>query len=274
MWWFILSLLISSINDLIVKYLNLRLSPIEISFYRAFLGTTTLIPIVLYQGRESIKTSKLTFHFIRGILLGLAISLWTQGLKSSQLIVATIVSFTIPIFVLILATFFLKERVTPKLWILTFLGMIGVIITTAPYNIDITDGSYTFIIASMLFAILDVINKKYIIQETMLCMLFYSSLFTTIFLFIPLNFELIVVPTTELILLIPLAINSNAILFCILKAFRLVSVSRLASLRYLELLFSGTLGYVIFHDEPNSHIFIGALIIIPTSFYIASRRNI
>jgi S-adenosylmethionine uptake transporter len=217
----------------------------------------------------SIKTSRPLFHFIRGLFLALAIFLWISGLKSSQVTIATIISFTIPIFILILAPIVLKETISLKLWVVSFVGIIGILITIAPNSVNFTIESCLFVVAAILFASLDIINKKYTIQETMLSMLFYSSLFTTIFLFLPLNFKLIIPQTMDLTLLIFLGVNSNLILFCILKAFNLVKVSSLAPLRYLELLFSGLLGYFIFNDIPNIHMLIGTLVIIPTSLYIA-----
>ena len=65
-----------------------------------------------------------------------------------------------------------------------------------------------------------------------------------------------------------LGIGSNFILFCILKAFNTVKASVLAPLRYLELIFSMLLGYLVFNDIPNYNMLIGALIIIPTSLYV------
>ena len=266
--WFFLSLIISSFNDIIAKYLSSNISPLEISFYRFLFGTISLLPFIFYNGINSIKTSRLILHFIRGLFLAIAIFLWIVGLKSSQVTIATIISFTIPIFMLILAPIVLKETVSLKLLGITFVGIIGIIITISPNNINFTINSWLFVVAAMLFASLDIINKKYIIQETMLSMLFYSSLFTTIFLFLPLNFKLIIPQTIDLTLLIFLGVNSNLILFCILKAFNLVKVSGLAPLRYLELLFSGLLGYFVFNDIPNIHMLLGTLVIIPTSLYI------
>ena len=108
-------------------------------------------------------------------------------------------------FILILAPIILKESISLKLWIVTFVGIIGILITITPNTVNFTIDSCPFVIAAMFFASLDIINKKYVIQETMPSMLFYSSLFTTIFLFLPLNFNLITPQTIDLIFFIFLA---------------------------------------------------------------------
>ncbi|WP_240627089.1 EamA family transporter [Candidatus Aquarickettsia rohweri] len=105
-------------------------------------------------------------------------------------------------------------------------------------------------------------------KEKMLCMLFYSSLFTTIILFIPLLNGFKVPTSKDIFYFTILGIGSNLILFCILKAFDTVKASVLAPLRYIELIFSIILGYFIFNDIPSYNMLIGASIIIPTSLYV------
>ena len=87
--WFIVSLAISAINDIIIKYISTTdFSPFEISFYRFFFATINLIPFILFYGLKSIKTSHIKLHFLRSLLLSLAIYLWIGGLKSSQVALA------------------------------------------------------------------------------------------------------------------------------------------------------------------------------------------
>ncbi|RST65103.1 EamA family transporter [Candidatus Aquarickettsia rohweri] len=133
--WFLFSLAISCINDIIAKYIYANnLSSLEISFYRFLFGTISFLPVIIFYGLKSIKTSHIKLHFLRGILLSLAIFLWISGLQSSQVAIATTISFTIPIFVLILAPLILKESVSFVLWIVTFISMIGIYITISPHS--------------------------------------------------------------------------------------------------------------------------------------------
>ena len=274
--WFVLSLAISSVNDIIGKYVSANIPPLETAFFRFLFGTFSLIPFILYKGLKSIKTSRPTLHFIRGLFLAVAIFLWIKGLSSSQVTTATIISFTIPIFILILAPIFLGEKVSIKLWIATIVGLIGIIITLNPGDFNFNTDSLLFVIATMLFASLDIMNKKYIIKESMLSMLFYSSLVTVILALFPIliNWRMWQTPKiTDLFYLMVLGIGSNAILYCLLKAFRLVKASSVAPFRYLELLFSLGFGYVVFNDLPGYTAYIGASLIIPCSLYITLQQK-
>ena len=275
--WFILSLLISSVNDIIGKYISTNISPLETTFFRFLFGTISLIPFIFYSGLRSIKTSRPLLHFIRGLFLAIAIFLWIKGLSTSQVTTATIISFTIPIFILILAPIFLGEKVSIKLWVVTIIGLIGIIITLNPSKLSFNTNSFLFVIATVLFASLDIINKKYIIKESMLSMLFYSSLVTTILAFFPIFMNRAIWQTpraSDLLYLMVLGVGSNAILYCLLKAFHLVKASSVAPFRYLELLFSLGLGYVVFNDLPNYTAYIGASLIIPCSLYITLQHKL
>ena len=95
-----------------------------------------------------------------------------------------------------------------------------------------------------------------------------SSLITTIISIIPLVLNWKIPTFEDLFLLLILGAGSNVILFCLLKAYKIITVSSVAPLRYLELIFSIILGNIIFHEMPKNHLLLGAAIIIPSSFYI------
>ncbi len=107
-------------------------------------------------------------------------------------------------------------------------------------------------------------------------MLFYSSLVTTLIALIPLliYWKDVAIPRIEdIFYLLLLGGGSNFILYCLLKALKLVQASSIAPFRYLELLFSIIMGYIVFNELPSYHVYIGALIIIPCSFYIALKEK-
>ena len=93
----------------------------------------------------------------------------------------------------------------------------------------------------------------------------FKVVFVFVFVFL---FVFVFVFVFVLFYLMVLGVGSNLILFCLLKAFYLVKVSSVAPFRYLELLISIALGYLVFSELPPIHTYIGALIIIPSSLYI------
>lgn len=266
--WFILSLISSSINDVISKYAGVRLHSYEITFFRFLFGTITLIPFVFYYGFETLKTSRPMVHFMRGLLLFVGIAGWTYGLSIAPVTTATVVSFTVPIFVLILGVFFLKERIIWQRWVVTIIAFAGLVITLDPNADDFNPEVFIFVGSAVCFAILDIINKNFVIKESMISMLFYSAIITAL-LSLPFALQYWISPSIEeLALLFLLGASANLILFFLLKAFALADATALAPYRYFELVVSASIAYIVFQEIPNEATIWGSIVVIPSTLFI------
>lgn len=241
----------------------------EIAFFRFGFGSITLLPVMIYYGKSAFVTRRWKLHFLRGLLIFLAISLWSQGIKTSPITIATIMSFTVPIFVLLLAPIFLHERVTWPIWLATLLGFVGIVLIIQPTTTSFNQGSVYFILGAILFACLDVINNKYVTQEPILCMLFYSTLVAMMFVAYPAVRVWQTPSIHQLIWLLALGLGSNLILFFLLRAFALAGATSLAPFRYLELFISMVVGYVFFQELPDQYSYFGAGLIIVSTFLIS-----
>jgi S-adenosylmethionine uptake transporter len=266
--WFILSLVVSVLNDTISKYLGNRLHSLEVSFFRFLFSTITLIPFIIYYGRKSLTTSRPLLHIARGVLLFAGITLWIFGLNIVPISVVTLLSFTIPLFVLILALFFLKENVGWQRWLATIIGFLGIILVLNPGHVNFKPASLLLLLSTVSFAILDILNKKFVIKESTLSMLFFSALATTVLAFFPTLYVWKMPTVKEILLLFILGGGANLILLFILKAFACIDASAVAPFRYFELILSSMVGYFIFSEIPSSNIYIGALLIVPSTFFI------
>ncbi|MGL9689186.1 MAG: DMT family transporter [Wolbachia sp.] len=267
--WFILSLLSSVVNDTISKHLGLHLQSFEIIFFRFLFSTITLIPFTFYYGMGACKTSQISIQITRGALLFCGMTLWTYGLTVCPMVTATIISFSVPLFVILLAILLLEENIIWQRWVVTVIGFFGIAIATKAYSEDFNPKILIFIASALIFAILDILNKKLVMKEPVISMLFYSALTTTIFSTAPLMFCWHIPSLLELTLLLILGINSNLILFFMLKAFALADATALAPYRYIELIISAIVTYVIFNELPDKSAFYGILILIPSTLFIA-----
>lgn len=271
--WFLLSLLISVINDSVIKYLSPTLSAQIISFYRFLFATLSMLPIILAQRSFSaFTTSRLPLHLLRGGILFAAMFLWCTGLTSVKITYGTLLSFTVPIFVLILAPVFLKERVSLHLWLATILCFLGIFVIVGFGTTNYDYYVFYMLLAAFLFATLDIINKRFVMKESILGMLFYSNLVTTILGFIFFELGGIVITLHQYGLLLLLGLGANGILYTLLKAFRYINASQLAPYRYLELVFSFLSGYLLFGESVNKQFCIGAIMIIIATLYVSFRQ--
>ena len=265
--WFVLSLAVSSVNDVLTKYLGEALSVYQIVFLRFFFGTAVLLPLFFFHN-ISFVTKRPLMHLARGALLFFGIALWCLGLCVGKIALATTLNFTIPIFVLVLARIFLGERFNTFKVLGTMLGLIGVVIALNPTSSVFNVYSLSLLASALMFASLDVINKKFVIKESMLNMVFYSSFITMLFALVPTVLVWVHPSPMEWALLFVLGIGANLILYCLLKSFALIEASVAAPYRYIELLFSAFFGYVIFHETLDRHLALGAAVIVVATLLV------
>ncbi|WP_253308303.1 MULTISPECIES: DMT family transporter [unclassified Rickettsia] len=266
--WFLLSLISSAANDITTKYLGIRLHSFEVAFFRFLFSALILLPFVAYYGKDTLKTSRPFVHILRGVLLFFGMTSWTYGLSIAPVTTATVISFSIPLFTLVLAIFFLNENIIWQRWVVTLIGLLGVVITLKPHTSDFNPEILFFVLAAISFAMLDIINKKFVVKESMISMLFYSAIVTAI-VSVPPAVQYWQTPTMfELLLLFILGCGGSLILFFLLKAFSLVDATATAPYRYLELIISALAAYLVFNELPEKSTLQGALIIIPATLFI------
>ncbi|MBN9542253.1 MAG: DMT family transporter [Alphaproteobacteria bacterium] len=268
---FLTSIFIGVCNDIITKYLGSNLDSLEVVFFRFLFATIILLPFA-FKKNVSLSTSNPKIHLLRGFLLFGGIWIWSHSLSHINVATATVINFTIPIFTLILARLVLKEKVCKWRIIATFSGFIGVvIIANKPGNFD---NIVLFVLfASFMFAVLDIVNKKYVVKESLIAMLLYSNLATLLFT-IPFLIGDFVMPTEkQLVLLFILGAGANMLLYFLLKAFALADASYLVPFRYTEILIAGLMAYIFFGEKLHDNTIIGALFIIPSTLFISYRAS-
>lgn len=267
--WFIFSMVFGCLNDVIAKYLSADINYISIGFFRFFLGSIVLLPYVLRKKvRGLLKSTNFTLHIVRGGILALSIYFYVRALHGKNMTIITLIGFTKPILILILAKFLLHEQIIWTTWLLVTVTFISILLLLKIDNLTYNLPIFYCLLANILFALLEIINKKYVNRESMANMLFFSAFFAMLWMLI-LGWSHITRPTfAQLSLLIMLALSSNAFLVCILYAFKLSDASLLAPFSYVEFFVSGLLGYLFFHELPDVRACFGVSILIPTAYVV------
>lgn len=265
--WFILSLVSDILNDILLKYTGSYIFPSQIIFLRFSIASISLIPFIIYHGTHNLQSIYSYVHLIRGIILFCGMIAWSYGITFVPLTTATIISFSISLFVLVFAIFFLKEKVTWQRWLVTIIGFLGVFIIIHPGSESFILETLILVLAAIIFAFLDIVNKKFVKKESIINMLFYPNLVITILSIVPAIWYWHPLTLYELSLFLLLGINSNLILFFLLKSFALVELTAVVPYRYLEFIISVALGYWIFGDIIAVQALCGGVIVILATIY-------
>jgi|UniRef100_A0A7R9TDQ8 S-adenosylmethionine uptake transporter len=271
--WFFAHQLIGVGNDVIMKYTGSTLGVAQVVFLRFAFATLTMLPVMIVSGMNSFKTERVHLHVARSFLLATGIALYCQGLAIAPIAVVTTLNFTIPLFTLVMARVFIKEKVDAIRWISTIVGFSGVVIVVQPGGSGFDPMWLCVLLSAAMFAALDVLNKVFVGKESFWSMIFYTALFTSLIATIPALLSWVAPTGFQLCLLAILGAGANLLLFCLLKSFSLLDASALAPFRYTELMWSAAVGAWIFGEIPTMATLVGAAVIIPSTLYVVWAEN-
>ncbi len=273
--WAIMIYLVGALNDVLARFLGTRLHAVEIAFFRfAFSVAIVLIPMM--KSRQNLFKSDMHFwHLLRGILGAIALGLCCYSVNVMPLAENTTVLFSEALFMLPLATIFLREKISKTSICATILGFSGLIIMFRPRAENINILAFIPTCAALLFAVMNIMIKKMVDhKENTLTMLFYFGLYTTLIsaVVVPMYWNM---PTLkEFCLIFLLGIGANLIQLFIFLAYRATTASAISPVRYIELPFAILFGFVFFNQIPDSITLLGATLIISGTFIASGKTNI
>lgn len=254
-----------------VKLLSYNLHPFIITLYRAALVFIVLLPILLWRGFETVRTSSVKLQIARGAVGGIGMLCVFTGLSLVPLAEATALLFTVPIFATLLAVGFLSEKVGIRRWSAILVGFGGIIIITRP-DTSMNVGHLYLICAAISWSISILIAKKLTEKDTILSITFWQAMGC-----VPLAFaaSLFVweLPTFEqlmyLLWVACLGTLGHALLYASLKVGK---VSVILPLDYIRIIWSALLGFLLFNHLPTAQMFLGSLLIICATAFISYRE--
>ena len=143
-------------NDAVVKHLTQVFAIGQIMFIRGLLVCLIFAAFLLASGKPVL--SRRAFHrwnIIRGLLeLGATFAFLT-GLSMLPLATASTLGFSSPIFLALLVSIFLNEKVTLLRWLVIFAGFAGVLMITNPFAEEINWAVIFPIVCAILVALRD-----------------------------------------------------------------------------------------------------------------------
>ena len=254
------------INDAIINFL----SSINIQFYHfIFYGTPAFISFPIYlifsgQFKDKMRSTNYWIPLIRGVLFAPMPLFTFIALKNITLPEYTTLNMSSPLIAILLAIFFLKEKLNTYIIISLFFGFIGVLFVIQPGFESFNMYFLLVLLSALLITLTTTIVNKYNTVTSSIGYFIYGGIFThliSLILFIlnPLTINL------KIFLLITLAsILINLAIFLSIFAFK-ISQKYYASvfcLVYLQIVWSSLIGIIYFNEYLNYIAYLGALMII------------
>ncbi len=273
-----------SMLNALLRLLAKNLPPFETQFLRYSAGLLLLLPLILKNGMAAYKPQNIKGQFTRGALHTLALCFWFTALPNIPLANTTAIGFSAPIFIMLGAYLFLKEPMRWERWLATLIGFTGVLVVVGPQfsmshsaaggNSGWSSGWFhlAMLVSAPLFAASFLVTKALTRYEST----------GTIMVWQAITVSLLSLPMALLDWTWPSAWQWAGFLlsgalgtaghYFLTKSFSKADISSTQSLKFLELVWSALMGWLLFSDVPTLNAIIGGVVISAATIWVARRE--
>ena len=272
---------------LLNKLLSADIHPVFLAFWRAFLGLWMAVPFVAVLGFKKMRTKRPGMLLARSLFGTLGFTLAIVAVSdffTLTLAQFNAISFTRPLFVTLLAALALREFVGPHRWAALMVGFFGVLIMVMPGvfvfwrpgALDMTGfdlGSLVALISAFSLAAAIVMVKFLSAELPAMVLLLYANLLSSLLLAPFLFVFWSEVSVQDWSLILTMSAFGFVSQFCFIYAMSIGDASFLSPIDYLRLPMSAVADFWVFRLIPGLGVWIGAAIIVVSTFYIGWRER-
>ncbi|MBI5258122.1 MAG: DMT family transporter [Burkholderiales bacterium] len=273
LWTSAAGLLFSMLNAL-MRALTLHLDPFQSQFLRYFFGLLVLLPLVWHQGLAAFRPRHVGDQFVRGAVHTLGLCLWFTALPRIPLADMTAIGFTGPIFIMIGAYLFFREPMRWERWLATLAGFAGVLIVVGP-RLSGQGGGYhlLMLLSAPVFAGSFLLTKAMTRYENASVILVWQSISVSL-LSLPLAlWHWQWLTAWQWAGFAFCGLLGSAGHYCLTRSFQAADISATQSAKFLDLVWSALMGWLLFADVPSQTTLLGGTLISAATLWLARRES-
>ena len=265
------------VTGLIVKDLADELSVVISLWYRFLFSLPLLFGVALYQRgvRDWLQVTNKPVMTIRVMFGFMGIVFWFLSVRTIPLGQATALFQSSVLFITLFSPLLLGERVGIYRGAAVVLGLAGIFLITEAYQEPPSWGIIFALISAIAGSGLSIALRKLGKSEVpaTVASIYNGSGFIVI------SMVLVIVPSfwmlpsaDQMFRLVILGVVASLLQICMTTAYRYSEAVVVSSMRYLQVLGAGILGYFVFDEVPSHIQLIGAAIIVGSCMFIVLRE--
>jgi drug/metabolite transporter (DMT)-like permease len=270
----LLAFFLFTANDALAKRLATTYSSGQILVYRSAVVLVVLAPLIARAGvRTVLVIERPWLHGLRVLCATVEVLLFYWAISVLPLADAMTFYLASPIYITVLASFFLKEAVGLRRWLAVMVGFVGVVVALRPSTAAF--GGYALIafVGSLIYAVFVVVTRS-VRNAPGIALLSWQFAATLIggAIAAPVSWVALSAPIDAALLGL-LGLVSLAGMACVNQSLRLAPASVVAPYQNTFIVWAILFGYFFFGDTPGWHIVVGATIIVASCLYIFFREQ-
>ncbi|ERI92400.1 putative protein RarD [Clostridiales bacterium oral taxon 876 str. F0540] len=256
----------------------LSLPSIIIVLGRVCFSSIFLLILIIYI-KENIKLKQRKHYFylvIMGVILAIHWCTFFKAIQVSTVAIGLLTFSTFPVFVTFLEPYFFKEELSLMDIILAVITFLGVILVVPRFELsnNLTEGALWGIISGFTYAILSMLNRKYVREYSSSVIAFYEQFIATIALSPFIFFYKPHIVVNDLILLLLLGIIFTGVSHLIfIDGLKNVKTQTAGVISSLEPVYGIIFAVFLLKEIPTLREVLGGSIILGTVFYSTIRSK-
>jgi len=214
----------------------------------------------------AVRTQRMRQHLWRGALAAVSWWCYFMSLKTLSLPLATTLTFSSQLFVLLLAWPMLRERVTLPQGVATLVGFVGVLVAARLFTPQLLDWHVAYGLASAVMgAVMLLMTRSLSFTDRTETIMFYMALVVFLSAIPQSLLDWPPLDARAWWLLWWMGLSGTLGAWLMVEAYRRSEASALAPFTYARLVFAVVLGYLIFNESVSATTMVGALLIAGSS---------
>jgi drug/metabolite transporter (DMT)-like permease len=260
-----------------VKALGSAVPPGQVVFFRGLISMLVIAGVASrLGGLRLLATSNWRAHAARSHAGSLSMFCWFFTLTLIPLAEMTAISFTVPLFLTLLALVFLGERIHVYRWTALGVGFAGVLVIVGPDMLTSQSsvlGKGIGLVAAVFAALALMFLRHMSAREHALAITFYFFLTSSALAFLTIPFAPWPLPTGGQWLLLGMTGIFGVLgQLAMTWSYRYAEASLLAPLDYLSMIVALAIGYYVFDEVPGISTWVGAPLVIAAGAIILWRE--
>ncbi|MFT5225410.1 MAG: drug/metabolite transporter (DMT)-like permease [Polaribacter sp.] len=270
----LISIVLFSAMDSIVKWLGASYPTHQIMFFRCAIALAPIAVIIFMRGGISLLRIQEPFLLSLRCLLGItAMGFAFYAFSLMALADGIAILHTTPIFMTVLSIVFLKERVGLHRWAAVIAGFVGMLIVVRPGNSMFESGSIYMLAAAFCISCTTILIRHLSIRSDPVNLTFYFTMTGVVISSIAIAFLGWQAPLgRDWLFFISVGLLGGMAQYLMTVSYRQAQISTVAPLKYLSIGFGGVIAYFVWAELPDLQSLIGITIIVGGGLYTLHRE--
>lgn len=244
----------------------------EITFFRNVLGLLIFLPALYLHGLAPLRTKALPLLSVRAVINAGAMLSFFYALTISPLAQVTAIWFSAPIFAALLSMVFLGEAFHLRRWIAMAGGFFGIFLIARPGFAEIELGTALAFVSAILFGCTMTVVRALGRTESSLTITAYMNIMLAVLTIGPAIYVWQWPAAWLWPWLVAIGIAGTLAQYAMAQALKETETNVIAPVTFFQLIWAAAFGFVFFNQIPGRFIWIGAMVIVTATSYMAYRE--